>query len=118
MLFSVHGDEWKSFQSQPQTALQYKRRCCSLIPAESDSLPHAHAQTTKTYYKHQDSRIKKAQELKTKTFTNSDIKDPSSETSFEGDYKRAFKKMQSMSMLVKTQDRKMEMTIKTNKEKI
>ncbi|GJR52911.1 hypothetical protein Tco_1403432 [Tanacetum coccineum] len=23
---------------------------------ESDSLPHAHAQTTKTYYKHQDSR--------------------------------------------------------------
>ncbi|GJV46247.1 hypothetical protein Tco_1430783 [Tanacetum coccineum] len=34
---------------------------------ESDSLPHAHAQTTKTYYKHQDSRIMKAQELKTKT---------------------------------------------------
>ncbi|GJT03643.1 hypothetical protein Tco_0838105 [Tanacetum coccineum] len=27
---------------------------------ESDSLPHAHAQTTKTYYKHQDSRIMKA----------------------------------------------------------
>ncbi|GKA61208.1 hypothetical protein Tco_0760615 [Tanacetum coccineum] len=41
----------------------------------SDSLPHAHAQTTKTYYKHQDSRIKKAQELKTKTSTNSDIQD-------------------------------------------
>ncbi|GJZ33583.1 hypothetical protein Tco_0579019 [Tanacetum coccineum] len=40
---------------------RYKRRCCSLIPAESDSLPHAHAQTTKTHYKHQDSRIKKAQ---------------------------------------------------------
>ncbi|GJX40125.1 retrovirus-related pol polyprotein from transposon TNT 1-94 [Tanacetum coccineum] len=33
------------------------------------------AQTTKTYYKHQDSRIKKAQELKTKTFANSDIQD-------------------------------------------
>ncbi|GJQ92279.1 hypothetical protein Tco_0003418 [Tanacetum coccineum] len=32
-----------------------------------ESLPHAHAQTTKTYYKHQDSRIMKAQELKTKT---------------------------------------------------
>nr|GEY49106.1 putative ribonuclease H-like domain-containing protein [Tanacetum cinerariifolium] len=30
-----------------------------LIPVESDSLPHAHAQTTKTYYKHQDSRIKR-----------------------------------------------------------
>nr|GEV55284.1 hypothetical protein [Tanacetum cinerariifolium] len=26
----------------------------SLIPAEFDSSPHAHAQTTKTYYKHQD----------------------------------------------------------------
>ncbi|GJW49196.1 hypothetical protein Tco_0090547 [Tanacetum coccineum] len=48
---------------------RYKRRCCSLIPTESDSLPHAHAQTTKTYYKHQDSRIKKAQELKIKTST-------------------------------------------------
>ncbi|GJU07043.1 hypothetical protein Tco_1123473 [Tanacetum coccineum] len=34
---------------------------------KSNSLPHAHAQTTKTFYKHQDSRIMKAQELKTKT---------------------------------------------------
>ncbi|GJV50730.1 hypothetical protein Tco_1446471 [Tanacetum coccineum] len=42
---------------------------------KSDSLPHAHAQTTKTYYKHQDSRIKKAQELKTKTSVNSDKQD-------------------------------------------
>nr|GEV85083.1 retrovirus-related Pol polyprotein from transposon TNT 1-94 [Tanacetum cinerariifolium] len=52
-----------------------RRRCCSLIPAESDSLPHAHAQTIKTYYKHQDSRIKKAQDLKIKTSANSDIQD-------------------------------------------
>ncbi|GJU74559.1 retrovirus-related pol polyprotein from transposon TNT 1-94 [Tanacetum coccineum] len=43
--------------------------------AESDSLPHAHAQTTKTYYWHQDPRIKKAQELKTKTSANSNIQD-------------------------------------------
>ncbi|GKG25266.1 hypothetical protein Tco_0395894, partial [Tanacetum coccineum] len=50
----------------------------------SDSLPHAHAQTTKTYYKHHDSRIKKAQVLMIKTFTNSDIKDPSSETKLQG----------------------------------
>ncbi|GJT85088.1 hypothetical protein Tco_1066805 [Tanacetum coccineum] len=107
ILFSIHSDEWKSFESQHQTAMRYKRRCCSPIPAESDSLPHAYAQTTKTYYKHQDSRIKKAQELKTKTSANSDIKDPSSET-----------KMQSMSMLAKTQDRKVKKTIKTNKEKI
>ncbi|GKE35904.1 hypothetical protein Tco_1455226 [Tanacetum coccineum] len=54
---------------------RYKRRCCSLILTESDSLPHAHAQTTKTYYKHQDSRIKKASEFKTKTSTNSYIQD-------------------------------------------
>ncbi|GKB76357.1 hypothetical protein Tco_0943252 [Tanacetum coccineum] len=47
-----------------------------LIPAESYSLPHAHAQTTKTYYWHQDSRIKKAQvHIKIKTFANSDIQD-------------------------------------------
>ncbi|GJX69870.1 hypothetical protein Tco_0307041 [Tanacetum coccineum] len=56
---------------------RYKRRCCSLIPAELNSLPHAHshAQTTKAYYKHQDSRIKEAQELKTKTSVKSDIQD-------------------------------------------
>ncbi|GJX82933.1 hypothetical protein Tco_0332414 [Tanacetum coccineum] len=57
ILLSIHSDEWKSFQSQHQTALRsyalswkpcqgdslnlpdhrYKRRCCSLISAESDS---------------------------------------------------------------------------------
>ncbi|GJT36032.1 hypothetical protein Tco_0926451 [Tanacetum coccineum] len=63
---------------------KYKQQSCSLTPAEYDSLPHAHAQTTKTYYKHQDSRIKKAQELKTKTFANSDIIDNSSETKLWG----------------------------------
>ncbi|GJS28411.1 hypothetical protein Tco_0489031 [Tanacetum coccineum] len=47
----------------------------SLILVESDSLTHAYAQTTKTYYNHQDSRIKKAQEFKTKTSANSDIQD-------------------------------------------
>ncbi|GJY17045.1 hypothetical protein Tco_0388536 [Tanacetum coccineum] len=51
---------------------------------KSDSLPHAHAQTTKTYFKHQDSRINKAQELKTKTSANSHIKDNSSETKLRG----------------------------------
>ncbi|GJR83868.1 hypothetical protein Tco_0154653 [Tanacetum coccineum] len=88
ILLSIHSDEWKSFQSQHQTALRsyalswkpYQGDSLnlpdhSLIPAESNSLPHAHAQTTKTYYMHQDSRIKKAQEFKTKTFANSDIQD-------------------------------------------
>ncbi|GKE37919.1 hypothetical protein Tco_1461324 [Tanacetum coccineum] len=45
------------------------------LQLKSDSLPHAHAKTTKTYYKHQDSRIMKAQELKTKTSANSNIQD-------------------------------------------
>ncbi|GKC67944.1 hypothetical protein Tco_1100542 [Tanacetum coccineum] len=55
---------------------RYKRRCYSLIPTESNSLPHAHAQTTKTYYWHQDSRIKKAQvHTKIKTFAHSDLQD-------------------------------------------
>ncbi|GJR25328.1 retrovirus-related pol polyprotein from transposon TNT 1-94 [Tanacetum coccineum] len=40
-----------------------------------DSLQHAHTQTTKTYYKYQDSRIKKAEVLKTKTSANSDKQD-------------------------------------------
>ncbi|GJS87724.1 hypothetical protein Tco_0770360 [Tanacetum coccineum] len=39
-----------------------------LIPAAVDSHHNAHAQATKTYYKHQDLRIMRAQELKTKTF--------------------------------------------------
>ncbi|GJX44015.1 hypothetical protein Tco_0260691 [Tanacetum coccineum] len=64
-------------KSAKNQSRRYKRRCCSLILAESDSLPHAHTQATKTYYKHQDSRIKKAQVLKTKTSANSDIKDNS-----------------------------------------
>ncbi|GKA48528.1 hypothetical protein Tco_0741486 [Tanacetum coccineum] len=47
---------------------RFRRRCYNLIPAESYSLQDAHAQATKTYNKHQDSRIKKAQELTTKTY--------------------------------------------------
>ncbi|GJT37814.1 hypothetical protein Tco_0937679 [Tanacetum coccineum] len=42
---------------------RYRRWNNDLIPAASDSLPRAHSQatkTTKTYYKHQDSRIKNA----------------------------------------------------------
>ncbi|GKA45379.1 hypothetical protein Tco_0738175, partial [Tanacetum coccineum] len=40
---------------------RFRRRCSNLIPTESDSSPHAHTQAAKTYYKHQDSRIEKAQ---------------------------------------------------------
>ncbi|GJS58898.1 hypothetical protein Tco_0653682 [Tanacetum coccineum] len=84
LLFSLLTNGNPSRVNLKQLCGRYKRRCCSLILAESDSLSHAHAQTTKTYYKHQDSRIKKAQELKTNTSANSDIKDPSSETKIRG----------------------------------
>nr|GEU70744.1 hypothetical protein [Tanacetum cinerariifolium] len=87
-----------------------------LIPAESDSLPHAHAhaQTTNTYYKHQDSRIKKAQVLKTKTFANSDIKDPSLETKLQGRFLASFQDDAKYEHVgTKTQDRKVEKMIKT-----
>ncbi|GKD15568.1 retrovirus-related pol polyprotein from transposon TNT 1-94 [Tanacetum coccineum] len=61
-----------SFKSQFQTTLlvltEPKDSYKDEDGDESDSLPHAHAQTTKTYYKHRDSRIKKAQELKDKDF--------------------------------------------------
>ncbi|GJT29109.1 hypothetical protein Tco_0909384 [Tanacetum coccineum] len=62
ILFSIHGDEWKSFQSQHQTTLcltvlsvlrrfgnenkqaWYKCRCCIPILAKSDSSPYAHTE--------------------------------------------------------------------------
>ncbi|GJV52394.1 hypothetical protein Tco_1448135 [Tanacetum coccineum] len=78
ILFSIHSDEWKSFQCHHQIALRIHKDGDgdASFQLESDSLPHAHAQTTQTYYKHQDSRIMKAQELKDKDFrTNSDIQD-------------------------------------------
>ncbi|GKC14025.1 hypothetical protein Tco_1010807 [Tanacetum coccineum] len=42
--------------SSNSTAVGQSSHNRSLTPAESDSLPYAHAQTTKTYYKHQESR--------------------------------------------------------------
>ncbi|GJY95321.1 hypothetical protein Tco_0511682 [Tanacetum coccineum] len=83
LVFTVMNEN-PSIVNIKQLCGRYKRRCCNLIPAESDSLPHAHAQITKTYYKHQDSKIKKAQELKTKTSAYFDIKDPSSKTKLQG----------------------------------
>ncbi|GKB94077.1 kinase RLK-Pelle-LRR-XI-1 family protein [Tanacetum coccineum] len=49
ILFSIHSDDGNpSSVNIKQHCGRYKRRCCSLIPAESDSLPHAHAQAFKT----------------------------------------------------------------------
>ncbi|GJT81442.1 hypothetical protein Tco_1055784 [Tanacetum coccineum] len=64
---------WKPYQGDslnlPDHRIHKDGDGDALFQLKSDSSPHAHAQTTKTYYKHQDSRIMKAQELKTKTFT-------------------------------------------------
>nr|GEV48204.1 ribonuclease H-like domain-containing protein [Tanacetum cinerariifolium] len=42
---------WKPYQGDSLNLPDHRirRKCCSLIPAESDSSPHVHAQTTKTY---------------------------------------------------------------------
>ncbi|GJX18876.1 hypothetical protein Tco_0221553 [Tanacetum coccineum] len=85
ILFSIHSDDgnpssvnikqhcgrgsyalsWKPCQEDSSKLNlldhRFRRRCSNLIPTESDSSPHAHTQAAKTYYKHQDSRIEKAQ---------------------------------------------------------
>ncbi|GJU69288.1 hypothetical protein Tco_1255547 [Tanacetum coccineum] len=39
----IHNEDGNPVRANIKQALgRYKRRCCSLIPAESDSLPHAH----------------------------------------------------------------------------
>ncbi|GJT03750.1 hypothetical protein Tco_0838212 [Tanacetum coccineum] len=71
---------------------------------KSDSLPHAHVQSTKTFYNHQDSRIiiMKAQELKTKTSAQTliiKITRPHENQAFGGDcLAKLVKMMQSLSM--------------------
>ncbi|GKB99505.1 hypothetical protein Tco_0985642 [Tanacetum coccineum] len=81
-IFKIEGSyalSWKPYQGDSSKLNQpnhrFKQRCCSLIPVEFNSLLCAPTQATQTYYKHQDSRIKKAQELNTKTSANSDIQD-------------------------------------------
>ncbi|GJR44672.1 hypothetical protein Tco_1312775 [Tanacetum coccineum] len=68
---SSYALSWKPCQGDslnlPDHRIHKDRDGDASFQLESDSLPHAHAQTTKTYYKHQDLRIMKAQELKTKT---------------------------------------------------
>nr|GEV88836.1 retrovirus-related Pol polyprotein from transposon TNT 1-94 [Tanacetum cinerariifolium] len=77
---------WASLTSSQQTDRNLSRAiikqalgrirgsCCSLIPSKSDSSPHVHAQTTKTYsasrFKNQESLI-----IKTKSSANSDVQD-------------------------------------------
>ncbi|GJT88884.1 hypothetical protein Tco_1070601 [Tanacetum coccineum] len=58
------GNENKLVQLETLSR-RLRRRSYNPIPAESQSLPHAHAQATKTYYKHQDSRINKTKDQST-----------------------------------------------------
>ncbi|GJU66360.1 hypothetical protein Tco_1252619 [Tanacetum coccineum] len=78
ILFSIHGDDGNPSRAIIKQALResyalswepcqrgssklnlldhrYKLQCCSLVPAKSDSLPHAHAQAFKV--KHSASRL-------------------------------------------------------------
>nr|GEZ30744.1 retrotransposon protein, putative, Ty1-copia subclass [Tanacetum cinerariifolium] len=65
ILFSIHSDEWKSFQSQHQTALRISRWRYNLSPAES---------TFKTpMLDHQDKYMMKAQVHVLKSFVISDV---------------------------------------------
>nr|GFA00136.1 reverse transcriptase domain-containing protein [Tanacetum cinerariifolium] len=82
---------------------RYKRRCCSLILAESNSLPHAHAQT-----------------IKTKTFAISDIQDlPLRYQVYQGRLLESFQEDAKYEHVgTKIQDCNMAKTIKTNKENI
>ncbi|GJZ75717.1 hypothetical protein Tco_0640182 [Tanacetum coccineum] len=61
-LLVFNNDDWKLLQCHHQTTLRIHKDGDgdALFQLKSDSLPHAHAQTTKTYYKHRDSRIMKA----------------------------------------------------------
>ncbi|GKB93950.1 hypothetical protein Tco_0980087 [Tanacetum coccineum] len=138
--FSIHSDDGNPSRANIKQALRgsyalsyktcqgdslslpdhrYKRRCCSVIPAESDSLLYAYAQTTKTYYKHLDSRIKKAQEFNTKTSANSDIQDlPLRYQVYQGRLLASFQydvKYEHVGQDTRSQDAK---TTKTYKEKI
>ncbi|GJV93374.1 retrovirus-related pol polyprotein from transposon TNT 1-94 [Tanacetum coccineum] len=48
ILFSIHSDDGNpSSVNIKQHCGRYKRQCCSLVPAKSDSLPRAHAQAFK-----------------------------------------------------------------------
>ncbi|GJU24801.1 retrovirus-related pol polyprotein from transposon TNT 1-94 [Tanacetum coccineum] len=91
ILFSIYSGEWKPFHCHHQIALRgsntlswiscqggssklnlpdHRRRSRNLIPAESDSLSHAHIQALKIYNWHQDSRIKKAKNHTKTNFQN------------------------------------------------
>nr|GEW47609.1 retrovirus-related Pol polyprotein from transposon TNT 1-94 [Tanacetum cinerariifolium] len=64
ILFSIHSDEWKSFQSQHQTALRIRRRRYKLTLAES--------KFKTPMLDHQDKHMMKAQVHVSKSFAISD----------------------------------------------
>ncbi|GKA02028.1 hypothetical protein Tco_0674693 [Tanacetum coccineum] len=70
ILFSIHNDEWKSFQCHHQTALRIHKDGDgdASLQLKSNSLPHAHAHSTKTFYKHQDSMNQESSTIKDKDF--------------------------------------------------
>nr|GFA44479.1 hypothetical protein [Tanacetum cinerariifolium] len=73
MLFSIHSDEWKSFQSQHQTALRIRRWRYNLIPVES--------KFKNLMLDHQDKYMMKAQVHVSKSSVISGASSSSKETS-------------------------------------
>nr|GEU42749.1 hypothetical protein [Tanacetum cinerariifolium] len=65
MLFSIHNDEWKSFQSQRQSALWIRRWSYNLTPAES--------KFKTPQLDHQDKHMMKAQVHASKSSAISDV---------------------------------------------
>nr|GEZ60697.1 hypothetical protein [Tanacetum cinerariifolium] len=68
ILFSIHGDEWKSFQSQHQTALRIKQWRYNHTSAES--------KFKTPMLDHQDKHKMKAQVHVSKSSANSDVQPP------------------------------------------
>ncbi|GKC40370.1 hypothetical protein Tco_1052754, partial [Tanacetum coccineum] len=72
LLVGSYALSWKPYQGDslnlPDHRIHKDGDGDASFQLKSDSLPPAHVLTTKTYYKHQDSRIMKAQELKTKSY--------------------------------------------------
>ncbi|GKC65873.1 hypothetical protein Tco_1098471 [Tanacetum coccineum] len=68
ILFSIHNDEWKSFQCHHQTYCSRipKMEMVKLILAKSDSLPQLSSIYKEHSIKHQDSRIIESSRIKDK----------------------------------------------------
>ncbi|GJZ12871.1 hypothetical protein Tco_0548101 [Tanacetum coccineum] len=100
ILFSIHNDEWKSFQCHHQTALRIHKDGDgdALLQLKSDSLTLLKLKLTKTFFhKHHDLKNYECSRIKDKDFrTNLGIQDlPSKIISYQGEIVAKLQMMQS-----------------------